>query len=101
MKASKNGDVWTESYETLLKWVQELSDSIDSQVMKLIWPKFAEYKKNYALLKKFASDITKSAQVEWRKDRHKHLLSKYQHLKQYLNELVIHYQLQNNYLQKK
>ena len=33
-------------------------------------------------------------------DRHKHLLSKYQHLKQYLNELVIHYQLQNNYFAK-
>lgn len=66
-KLVKSGDVWTESYETLLKWVQELSDSIDSQVMKLTWPKFAEYKKNYALLKKLASDITKSAQVEWRR----------------------------------
>ena len=66
-KLVKSGDVWTESYETLLKWVQELSDSIDSQVMKLTWPKFAEYKKNYSLLKKLASDITKSAQVEWRR----------------------------------
>lgn len=66
-KLVKSWDVWTESYETLLKWVQELSDSIDSQVMKLTWPKFAEYKKNYALLKKLASDITKSAQVEWRR----------------------------------
>lgn len=66
-KLVKSGDVWTESYETLLRWVQELSDSIDNQVMKLTWPKFAEYKKNYSLLKKLASDITKSAQVEWRR----------------------------------
>jgi len=66
-KLVKSGDVWTESYEALLKWVQELTDNIDNTVMKLTWPKFAEYKKNYSLLKKLASDITKSAQVEWRR----------------------------------
>lgn len=67
-KLIKSGDAWTDSYQSLVKWVQELSDNIDNVVEKSIWSKqFAEWKKQYRLLKSIASDISKSAVVEWRK----------------------------------
>jgi hypothetical protein len=67
-KLIKSGDVWTDAYSTLVKWVQQLNDSIDESILKSMkWPKFAKWKKQYASLKKIATDISKSAAVEWRR----------------------------------
>jgi hypothetical protein len=64
-KLIKSGDVWTDAYETLIKWVQELNDSIDNAVANTPW--FKEWKAQYSHLKKLVSDISKSAAVEWRR----------------------------------
>ncbi len=67
-KLIRSGDAGTDSYQSLVKWVQELSDNIDSIVEKSIWTKqFIEWKKQYKLLKSIAADISKSAVVEWRR----------------------------------
>ncbi len=67
-KLIKAWDAWTDSYQALVKWVQELSDNIDAIVEKAIWTKeFLQWKKQYKLLKSIASDISKSAVVEWRR----------------------------------
>lgn len=67
-KLIKAGDAGTDSYQALVKWVQELSDNIDNVVEKSLWSKqFLEWKKQYKLLKSIASDISKSAVVEWRR----------------------------------
>lgn len=67
-KLIKAGDVWTDAYATLVKAVQQLNDSIDDSILKSMkWPKFATWKKQYASLKKIATDISKSAAVEWRR----------------------------------
>ena len=61
-------DSWTDSYSALVKWVQELTDSIDNVIASnLKWKEFEIWKKQYALLKKIATDISKSAVVEWRR----------------------------------
>ena len=67
-KLIKSWDAWTESYQALVKWVQELSDNIDNVVEKSLGSKqLIEWKKQYKLLKSIASDISKSAVVEWRR----------------------------------
>lgn len=67
-KLIRSWDAGTDSYQSLVKWVQELSDNIDSIVEKSIWTKqFIEWKKQYKLLKSIAADISKSAVVEWRR----------------------------------
>lgn len=67
-KLIKSWDAWTDSYQALVKWVQELSDNIDNAVEKSIWTKeFLQWKKQYKLLKSIASDLSKSAVVEWRR----------------------------------
>jgi hypothetical protein len=67
-KLIKSWDAGTDSYSALVKWVQELSDNIDSAVMKSMkWWEFKEWKAQYALLKKLVNDISKSAVVEGRR----------------------------------
>lgn len=67
-KLIKAGDAGTDSYQALVKGVQELSDNIDNVVEKSLGSKqFMEWKKQYKLLKSIASDISKSAVVEWRR----------------------------------
>lgn len=67
-KLIRSGDAWTDSYSALVKWVQELSDNIDTMVEKSVGTKqFIEWKRQYKLLKSIASDISKSAVVEWRR----------------------------------
>lgn len=67
-KLIRSWDAGTDSYSALVKWVQELSDNIDTIVEKSIWTKqFIEWKKQYKLLKSIASDISKSAVVEGRR----------------------------------
>lgn len=67
-KLIKSWDAGTDSYSSLVKGVQELSDNIDNIVEKSIWSKkFIELKNQYKLLKKIASDISSSAVVEWRR----------------------------------
>lgn len=67
-KLIKSGDAGTDSYSALVKWVQELTDNIDNAVEKSLWSKqLIEWKKQYRLLKSIASDISKSAVVEWRR----------------------------------
>lgn len=64
-KLIKSGDTWTDAYESLIKWVQELNDSIDNAVANTPW--FKEWKGQYAHLKKLVTDMAKSAAVEWRR----------------------------------
>ena len=64
-KLIKAWDAWTDSYEALVRWVQELSDWIDNAVANTPW--FKELKGQYSHLKKIVSDIAKSAAVEWRR----------------------------------
>lgn len=64
-KLIKSWDTWTDAYEALVKWVQELNDSIDNAVANTPW--FKEWKAQYSHLKKLVSDISKSAAVEWRR----------------------------------
>lgn len=67
-KLIKSGDAGTDSYQALVKGVQELSDNIDNVVEKSLGSKqFMEWKEQYKLLKSIASDISKSAVVEWRR----------------------------------
>jgi hypothetical protein len=67
-KLIKAGDAGTDSYQALVKWVQELTDNIDNVVEKSLGSKqLIEWKKQYRLLKSIASDISKSAVVEWRR----------------------------------
>lgn len=64
-KLIKSGDAGTDSYQALVKGVQELSDNIDNVVEKSLGSKqFMEWKEQYKLLKSIASDISKSAVVE-------------------------------------
>lgn len=67
-KLIKAWDAWTDSFSSLVKWVNELSENLDNEVAKkLTNPKFKEDKDIYSTLKKLAWDITKSAAVEWRR----------------------------------
>jgi len=64
-KLIKSWDTWTDAYETLVKWVQELNDNIDNAVANTPW--FKEWKSQYSHLKKLVTDMAKSAAVEWRR----------------------------------
>lgn len=64
-KLIKAWDSWTDAYEALVKWVQELNDWIDNAVANTPW--FKDLKKQYSHLKKIVSDMAKSAAVEWRR----------------------------------
>lgn len=64
-KLIKSWDTGTDAYESLIKWVQELNDSIDNAVANTPW--FKEWKGQYAHLKKLVTDMAKSAAVEWRR----------------------------------
>ena len=66
-KLIKAWDAGTDSYEALVKWVQQLSDWIDNAIESGKWAEFKKLKEQYTLLKKLASDISKSAVVEWRR----------------------------------
>lgn len=64
-KLIKSWDTWTDAYEALVKWVQELNDNIDNAVANTPW--FKADKAQYAHLKKIVTDIANSAVVEWRR----------------------------------
>lgn len=64
-KLIKSWDTWTDAYEALIKWVQELNDSIDNAVANTPW--FKADKAMYAHLKKLVWDISRSAWVEGRR----------------------------------
>lgn len=64
-KLIKSWDSWTDAYDALVKWVQELNDWIDNAIENTPW--FKDLKKKYSHLKKIVSDIAKSAAVEWRR----------------------------------
>lgn len=67
-KLTRNGDGGTDSYSALVKWVQEITDILDTAVeKKLVGSKFADDKRIYRTLKELASDIAKSAQVDARR----------------------------------
>ena len=67
-KLIRSGDAGTDQFSALVKGVDALSAQIDNLVEKSAGSKaFIKNKKNYALLKKLAGDIAKSAQVEARR----------------------------------
>ena len=61
-------DAGTPQYSALVKWVDDLSNQIDTAIeTQLKWAKFKNLKSQYKLLKSMVGDITNSAMVEWRR----------------------------------
>ena len=61
-------DAGTPQYSALVKWVDDLSNQIDTAIeTQLKWAKFKNLKSQYKLLKSMVGDITNYALVEWRR----------------------------------